>query len=206
MGRCPRGRQFLARRIYQPVGSPGSARTRSSAGPSTSIFRFARGCRWQCFAVARIPLATPGAIRRVRRIVRSRSPGLHQRGGSCRANFFNALLRSAAPLAEQRQRGRRQRHATIDWEGAIRPDRRRQIERSRQSGQGLSCPGRALKSRSDGARLWNWSYTLWRAGGPAICGRHPLARRFARQKLPARSCGRSPLLQALFAGMADKEH
>ena len=122
---------------------PGARRTRSCAGPSTSIFRFARGCRWQCFAVAQIPLATTGAIRRVRRIVRSRSPGLHQRGGSCRAkSFLNALLRSAAPLAEQRQRGRRQRHATIDREGATRHGSKA-ADRALASIRGKACRVRA---------------------------------------------------------------
>jgi len=36
----------------------------------------------------------------------------------------------------------------------------------------IACRGPSIHSRSDGVRLWNRSYTLWRADRPAICGRN----------------------------------
>ena len=39
-------------------------------------------------------------------------------------------------------------------------------------GTARRVPGPSKNSRSDGARLWNRPYTLWRADRPAICGRN----------------------------------
>jgi hypothetical protein len=36
--------------------------------------------------------------------------------------------------------------------------------------------GPRINFRSDGARLWNRPYTLWRADRPAICGRDEIVR------------------------------
>ena len=43
---------------------------------------------------------------------------------------------------------------------------------SRQRWYGASRAGTEHNSRSDGVRLWNRPYTLWRADRPAICGRN----------------------------------
>jgi hypothetical protein len=40
----------------------------------------------------------------------------------------------------------------------------------RDAGRACRGPGARTNSRSDGARLWNRPYTLWRADRPAICG------------------------------------
>jgi hypothetical protein len=105
-------------------GSPGRTRTRSSAGPSTSMISI---CPWLSAASGPVEVYVPhvdhpceeflnrrqySAVAQIPRVqrqarsvgrdafVRSRWPGLHQRGCSCRAIcFYNALLRSAALLA-----------------------------------------------------------------------------------------------------------
>jgi hypothetical protein len=59
-----------------------------------------------------------------------------------------------------------------DRECAMRASNAADRTSSVNDGTAGRVPGPSKNSRSDGARLWNRLYTLWRADRPAVCGRN----------------------------------